>query len=841
MSPQRVLARIKKRPPVHGMLLLSLSACVLFGLASCAEAPTQRAGQLLDQGKLENARALLKGYSGPEVERVIERIALAERKREQCLVVVKQVARDEPGVDWDQVQSQLKALREAETDPVVRNQIDIELSRVSDRLAESTGPRKKLVLERQRQPFVEAERERERSERLARSSDPLLESSFQEMRELSQKHEWAQADQQSARVLRETPAASDRLKELRAEFTDEREHDLLQTLEQASEQERVSGPSGAAAWLMEQRQRFSLAESLTRIDRVRGEMSSRAIELQETLDRTTSARSAKLIKGLQADEIAALAAAREASGELEFAAELWSAAVREAESDAPSNEVWQAHSTGCTLQWELRTHLREAFRLDASLFSEEGVEAIDPTGVQIGGEHQRWGDLPINVLERIVDRASLSKRERLGLTIERLRRGPEAAADQALRELGEAVAAGSLSARKAWPFVAEQRAERTPFDGYRFASDRWLSPLEASDVLVGDQARELSQRLRTVSYLESDSVLQELATLAQSEPAAREELQAALEARFERVSRVIQGRTLRQLEKLAAVRSELDQRRGEALRLIEDEELYFYPYMPPECSADRASLYVTTQRKVSMLVERVRESWSSELAVGLSNTYRSALDELRWLQAVRKRFPASVKRFERPDPLPAWIKYVSSSASELTLDRFAMDVTDAGRLRRDRLVAAYNDLLFRGSSRETSANAPSRNEAHLFQMTNDYRVMLGRHRLAWDPRLQLATRWHSDYIADTAVVGHSQEGSGRRDPVQRMLSAGYADGVTENCFGGSGSPKGALDAWIQSSAHHRNLLLVNVRGMAVSQTSHSWVQNFGNNREFEDELDALEE
>ncbi|MFT4542581.1 MAG: hypothetical protein ACI835_005049 [Planctomycetota bacterium] len=73
-----------------------------------------------------------------------------------------------------------------------------------------------------------------------------------------------------------------------------------------------------------------------------------------------------------------------------------------------------------------------------------------------------------------------------------------------------------------------------------------------------------------------------------------------------------------------------------------------------------------------------------------------------------------------------------------------------------------------------------------------------------------------------------------------MLSAGYSGGVTENCFGGSGSPQGAFAGWTQSSAHHRNLVLDNVQGMAISQTGQFWAQNFGDNREFEDELESIQ-
>lgn len=131
-------------------------------------------------------------------------------------------------------------------------------------------------------------------------------------------------------------------------------------------------------------------------------------------------------------------------------------------------------------------------------------------------------------------------------------------------------------------------------------------------------------------------------------------------------------------------------------------------------------------------------------------------------------------------------------------------------------------------------------EAEQVEITNEYRRMLGRRVLAWNPKIQDAAQGHSDYMSLTGDFGHFEKDPARKGPVERLKLAGYTFGGGENCAMGGFGPEGAHSGWTQSSGHHRNLLGPKHREMASAISGPYWTQNFGSGQEYEPLLPAHE-
>ena len=120
---------------------------------------------------------------------------------------------------------------------------------------------------------------------------------------------------------------------------------------------------------------------------------------------------------------------------------------------------------------------------------------------------------------------------------------------------------------------------------------------------------------------------------------------------------------------------------------------------------------------------------------------------------------------------------------------------------------------------------------------DEYRAMMGRRTLAWNPQVQAAASMHSEYMADTGDFGHFERGDPkRRTPGDRMNLCGYSSGGGENCYAGSASPRSAHDGWLHSSGHHRNILAPGHREMASGVVGNYWTQNFGRGTGFLNDL-----
>lgn len=120
---------------------------------------------------------------------------------------------------------------------------------------------------------------------------------------------------------------------------------------------------------------------------------------------------------------------------------------------------------------------------------------------------------------------------------------------------------------------------------------------------------------------------------------------------------------------------------------------------------------------------------------------------------------------------------------------------------------------------------------------NAERAKAGAPPLAIDPRLTAAAQSHAEDMLARSYYGHeSPEGTRPRDRIQ---AKGYTpEMVAENIARGALSVDDAVDGWLRSQEHRRNLLHPRLTGMGIGlavgkdRTGYTavWVQTFGTPR-----------
>ncbi|MFE5486266.1 CAP domain-containing protein [Streptomyces sp. NPDC056527] len=121
----------------------------------------------------------------------------------------------------------------------------------------------------------------------------------------------------------------------------------------------------------------------------------------------------------------------------------------------------------------------------------------------------------------------------------------------------------------------------------------------------------------------------------------------------------------------------------------------------------------------------------------------------------------------------------------------------------------------------------------IVSLANAEREKAGCSPLRSDGRLRSAAQAHADDMAERDYYEHtSPEG---RDAGDRITAAGYAwSSWAENIHRGPKSPTAAMEDWMNSDGHRRNILNCSFKdiGVGVKLTSNGpwWVQNFGTGR-----------
>jgi uncharacterized protein YkwD len=116
---------------------------------------------------------------------------------------------------------------------------------------------------------------------------------------------------------------------------------------------------------------------------------------------------------------------------------------------------------------------------------------------------------------------------------------------------------------------------------------------------------------------------------------------------------------------------------------------------------------------------------------------------------------------------------------------------------------------------------------------NDYRDLVGLNRLRFDAALHRAASGHSRAMAEKGFFSHRSPLPGLATPYARMRKAGYDFRIAgENVARKEDglSAREALDAWIASPGHHRNLLVAEFEDVGLGVHGTFWTLNLGTKR-----------
>ncbi len=192
---------------------------------------------------------------------------------------------------------------------------------------------------------------------------------------------------------------------------------------------------------------------------------------------------------------------------------------------------------------------------------------------------------------------------------------------------------------------------------------------------------------------------------------------------------------------------------------------------------------------------------------------------------------------DEPAALVSWLKEKYPEAFRSLLDGNYQEVgIGISELRGTPLYTFF--LAWRESesfARQTAALAnPEQVRSRMLARANAERAAAGLPPLALDPRLSAAAQRHADDMLLRSYYSHvSPDGD---DPAARVRRSGYVFRlVAENIARGPFSVDEAMDNWLASEDHRRNLLNPGFRdfgvGVAVGRNSVGdtvlWVQDFG--------------
>jgi uncharacterized protein YkwD len=226
-----------------------------------------------------------------------------------------------------------------------------------------------------------------------------------------------------------------------------------------------------------------------------------------------------------------------------------------------------------------------------------------------------------------------------------------------------------------------------------------------------------------------------------------------------------------------------------------------------------------TRERVAGLVRRVRslaadpggpEALRTHMRLGL------LLDESERLRAALLAFRDPPK-----DPL----EDAARAAAEVAAAVRAEDFLAAANPFR-----AANRAVGEANGKEAVALGLSEAEREGALAVNEYRELLGLKALRIDASLCRAAAGHSAAMSERGFFSHESPLPGRKTPYARIRKEGYEFRVAgENVArkeGGLGARE-AVDAWIASPGHHRNLLVPDFEDAGIGVRGIYWTLDLG--------------
>jgi uncharacterized protein YkwD len=328
----------------------------------------------------------------------------------------------------------------------------------------------------------------------------------------------------------------------------------------------------------------------------------------------------------------------------------------------------------------------------------------------------------------------------------------------------------------------------------------------AANKLLEKEAAARAEAYKVLSGVTDEAVLEKIKVLLQ---AHHDRLLTSLESKQKSILRLLKGQTSKSLHDMQVKWFDRwEKARLEALKVIYDREVYpdenhgrsgqpkvdekvrvvkkLWPYYDALVKAELSSILKVSQSKAASLLD------SYDL---LKRQLEEAQQHLKKLSLVVEEFQDAVTSVYRSLLSHRAKRYDAAWSYAKGLEDWEFRLYF--RLRSLRILH-YNDRIVK-----TTANAEERK---LVQLTNDYRMKMGRLPVEIDERLVKCCKKHSQEMNRLGYFSHTSPTKGRETPGKRAALEGYEGGVGENIFTGMGSAGAAFNAWYNSSGHHRNML-----------------------------------
>lgn len=281
------------------------------------------------------------------------------------------------------------------------------------------------------------------------------------------------------------------------------------------------------------------------------------------------------------------------------------------------------------------------------------------------------------------------------------------------------------------------------------------------------------------------------------------------------------------LKTLQRYRKRLDDARKVAVGLIRDASTY-----------RKSGKQVFGQDEVDDAVHAVRKIYQGKKVVSAKGSLRSAKS---WILAMNKFLG----------------EHSPSDRQELSADEWQLMILSKKAIRFQEYCWTKQELYIQVRDGQVAQwnkkAAPAGEKGRFFRMLNDYRNMLGIHRLAYDSRIQKAAQGHTSDMANGPFFSHDSPIASKRTPAMRIGLAGTFDKPSEkqsfyesspfpipflncprlqatgrcgeNIAFGVQNANGAYNLWYHSPPHHRNMI-GNWDILGVGNQNEYWTLNF---------------
>jgi uncharacterized protein YkwD len=216
---------------------------------------------------------------------------------------------------------------------------------------------------------------------------------------------------------------------------------------------------------------------------------------------------------------------------------------------------------------------------------------------------------------------------------------------------------------------------------------------------------------------------------------------------------------------------------------------------------------------VTALVAQVRDLWDEKKSYDIPDGFYEIAGEIRGINA-------SIRQAAYGEPTEdpgTWLMHLPPKGLKLTVRTVATGPADRKQLDDSVEVMLAN---------AASPAGATKGEVAQCLITNEYRIMMGRHAVRLYDRLVEASHGHCNDMNRLSFFSHTSPVPEKKTVGDRLRLAGMAAvGGSENIAISSG-PERAHNGWIHSSGHHRNLLAAAWRLMGPGNVGRYWCQNF---------------